>query len=155
MEDVLVIKLNPARQETWRYTGKVLSWRENSVVIEAPFNRDDRPFHEILLKRGDRFVEEYTSDRWYNIYEIYDRDDGSLKAWYCNVSLPAEFEAGQIRFVDLALDLLVYPDGRQEVLDEDEFEALSLGNDLRQGALRALKELQELVRPEDGFRLEL
>ena len=33
-------------------------------------------------------------------------------------------EASQIRYVDLALDLLVFPDGRQLVLDEDEFEAL-------------------------------
>jgi hypothetical protein len=150
---ITVIKLNPRREETWRYSGQVQARGAASVRIRAQFNRDDLPFQEVLLKRGDIFVEDYYSDRWYNIYEIYDRDDGQVKCWYCNVSLPAEFDGDVIRFVDLALDLIVYPDGRQVVLDEDEFTALGLPPDLASGALRALEELKELVRPEQGFHL--
>ena len=153
MDDITVIKLNPRREETWRYTGRTLRRVDSLVRIEALFNRADMPFQEVLLKRGDRFVEDYYGDRWYNIYEIYDRDDGAIKCWYCNVSLPAEIDGGEIRFVDLALDLLVYPDGRQQVLDEDEFAALELDAPTRAGALAALEDLQRLVRPLDGFRL--
>jgi protein associated with RNAse G/E len=154
LEAVTVIKMNPAREETWRYTGQVVERSERSVLLQALFNREDTPFHEIVLKRNDEFLEIYYSDRWYNIYEIYDRDDGRVKGWYCNVSQPAEFAQGVIRFVDLALDLLVYPDGRQLVLDEDEFASLSLSEDMRDKARQALDELKRTVQPKKGFRLD-
>jgi protein associated with RNAse G/E len=111
--------------------------------IEATFNRPDTPFHGILLKQGDRFVETYDSTQWYNIFEMYDRDDGARKGWYCNVTRPAVFADGLITYVDLALDLLVYPDGRQLVLDEDEFAALNLEPAEQDRARQALMELQD------------
>lgn len=152
--DVVVIKLNLAQQETWRYSGRVLRRSEHEVVLEALFNRDDTDFHDILLKNGDRFVEVYYTDRWYNIFEIYDRDDDRLKGWYCNVSLPAQVSDQEIHYVDLALDLLVYPDGRQLVLDEDEFDQLSLDQPTRQQARAALRALQTLFQPPVTLRIE-
>lgn len=154
MEAVTVVKFNPAGEETWRYSGEVLARTDRSVLLQALFNRADTPFHGIVLKRNDRFVEMYYSDRWYNIYEMYDRDNGQIKGWYCNVSLPAEFDHGVIRYVDLALDLLVYPDGSQLVLDEDEFIALELGDDVRANARQGLAELRQLVQPAKGFGLK-
>jgi protein associated with RNAse G/E len=79
---------------------------------------------------------------WYNIYEIHAREDGSVRGYYCNISRPAQIGAETISYVDLALDLLVYPDGRQLVLDEDEFAALPLSAAEREQAIRALGELQ-------------
>jgi protein associated with RNAse G/E len=60
------------------------------------------------------------------------------------VARPAVISAEQVSYVDLALDLLVFPDGMQLVLDEDEFEALPLGAEDRRMALHALQELKEL-----------
>jgi protein associated with RNAse G/E len=101
------------------------------------------PFMGITLKRGDRFMETFYTDRWYNIFEIYDRDDGALKGWYCNVSRPALFEGDNcLSYVDLALDLWVAADGTQTVLDEDEFAELELERDIRMKALAALEELK-------------
>lgn len=151
--EVVVVKLNPAGQETWRYSGRVLRRSDNAVLIEALFNREDSNFHEILLKNGDRFVEEYYTDRWYNIFEIHDRDDERLKGWYCNVTLPAQVTEHEIRYVDLALDLLVYPDGRYLVLDEDEFAELALDEPSRVGARAALEELKRLFKPPVTLRL--
>ncbi len=148
-----VHKLNSKREETWRYTGQELRRTEKGLLIEAYFNRDDTPFHNLILKRNDRFVEAYFFDRWYNIFEMYDRDDGSLKGWYCNVTTPAELHESDIRYVDLALDLLVYPDGRQLTLDEDEFEAEQLDQETQARARQALEALKSLVQPERGFRL--
>ncbi len=142
MSSITVRKLNPAGQETWRYTGCVLEQHADRVVLEALFNRDDIPFHEILLRRGDRFVETFHSDRWYNVFEMYDCDDNHLKGWYCNIGYPAVIGDGSVSYIDLALDLLVYPDGRQLVLDEDEFEVLALAPDVHQRARQALEELQ-------------
>jgi len=129
---------------TYQYEGVLLSRDENSVTIEALFDRDDRPFMDTTLKKGDRFVETFYSDRWYNIFEIYDRDDGQVKGWYCNVGVPAVFEDGVVSYVDLALDLWVSADGKQSILDEDEFAELNLNKELSRGALNGLDELKRL-----------
>jgi len=144
-ETIIVIKLNPDREETWRYPARVLTSNKTSILVEAFFNRSDFLFNGILLKENDRFVESYFSDRWYNIFEIHDRQDDQLKGWYCNITRPAEFNPGQIAYVDLALDVLVYPNGEYLILDEDEFEALELDEATRQAARQALDELVALV----------
>ena len=142
MTDITVRKLNPAGEETWRYTGHVLARQTGRVVLEAAFNRDDLPFHGIVLRCGDRFIETFYADRWYNVFEIHDRDDDRLKGWYCNISRPAVIEDGAVAYIDLALDLLVYPDGRQLMLDEDEYEALALPSEVQQQVRQAMTELQ-------------
>ncbi len=146
-QNVWVIKRNVAREETWRYPARVLSRKPGAVLIEAFFNRPDTPFHGIILGRGDRFIEAYYSQHWYNLYEIHDRLDDSLKGWYCNVTLPAEIDEHTITYVDLALDLLVYPGGKQLVLDEDEFEELALTSQVRAQALDALQTLRDVFTP--------
>ena len=53
-------------------------------------------------------------------------------------------EDGVVSYVDLALDLWVSVDGKQTVLDADEFEALALSEDLRQNAWIGLSDLNQL-----------
>ncbi|MCL4273010.1 MAG: DUF402 domain-containing protein [Anaerolineales bacterium] len=137
-----ILKKNLADEVTWQYDSEILCRDDTSITVEAFFNRDDMPFQEIVLKRNDRFVETFYADKWYNIFEIYDRDDGKLKGWYCNISKPAVIEDGQVSYVDLALDLWVSADGRQTVLDEDELEELKLDDTTRQGAFAGLRELK-------------
>ena len=137
-----ILKKNLADEVTWQYEGEELSRDKNSITIEALFNRDDMPFQEIVLKRNDRFVETFYSDKWYNIFAIYDRDDGSLKGWYCNITKPAIIEIDSVSYVDLALDLWVSANGKQTVLDEDEFEELKLGEALKENVYAGLRELQ-------------
>lgn len=145
-DKVAVVKLNPQGEETWRYEGTVLERGETWVVLEAFFDREDRFFMDTTLKRGDRFVETYYADRWYNIFEIHDRDNQELKGYYCNISSPAQFMDGRIEYTDLFLDLWVSPDGIQTLLDEDEFLAAQLDDVTRQSALRGLAELQSHLR---------
>jgi len=145
MSRMKVLKKNLADEVTWQYDGVVLSRKENAVTLEALFNRDDMPFMDIVLKRNDRFVETFYSDRWYNIFEIYDRDDNHFKGWYCNIGKPAIIGDDFISYVDLALDLWVSANGEQTVLDEDEFEELNLDVELKQKADESLRELQKLL----------
>lgn len=143
MSHIKVLKKNPADEVVWQYEGEVLRRAENEIILEALFNREDLPFMDIVLKRNDRFVETFYADRWYNIFEIYDRDDGKFKGWYCNIGKPAVITDEFVSYVDLALDLWVSADGRQTVLDEDELEALGLSNDLKQKAYAGLKDLKK------------
>jgi uncharacterized protein len=141
---IKVQKKNPTGEVTYEYEGALLRRDEHSIVLEALFDRADMPFMDVVFKTGDRFIEYYYADRWYNIFVVYDRDDGNLKGWYCNIGKPAVFENGTVSYVDLALDLWVSTGGEQSVLDEDEFEALGLNEELRMGALKGLEELKQL-----------
>ena len=146
MSGMKVLKKNLADEVTWQYEGTVLSREENSVTLEALFNRDDMPFMDIVLKHNDRFVETFYSDRWYNIFEIYDRDDSHFKGWYCNIGKPAIIAEDVVSYVDLALDLWVSVDGKQTVLDEDELDELNLNEELKQKVYAGLHQLQEWFR---------
>jgi hypothetical protein len=142
-ELIKVRKCNLAGDVTWEYEGRVLRREANAITLEALFNREDLPFMDVVLKKGDRFIETFYADRWYNVFEIHDRDDDGLKGWYCNIGRPAEIREGSVAYVDLALDLWVAVDGTQSVLDEDEFAALSLSPDIRQQARAALQALRK------------
>ena len=142
---ITVIKRNANGAETFRYSGVILRQEPGLVVLEARFNRSDLSFMGTLLKHGDRFVETFYTDRWYNIFEIHDLDDDRIKGWYCNVGYPAVLEADdRLSYVDLALDLWVAPDGSQTVLDEDEFDALELEGETRRQAWAGLEGLKRI-----------
>ena len=143
---VKVQKKNPTGEVTYEYEGILLNRDEHSVTLEALFDRTDMPFMDVVFKKGDRFVEYYYTDRWYNIFTIHDRDTEKIKGWYCNIGKPAIIEDGVVSYIDLALDLWVSMDGKQTVLDEDEFEALELNEELRMSALKGLDELKNLFR---------
>ncbi len=143
-EPIHVLKLDLQGQVTWQYEGWVIEVLNDGVVLEAFFNRPDLPFQDVVFKHNDRFVETYYTDRWYNIYEIHDRDDDKLKGWYCNVSRPAILGEGTLSYVDLALDLWVSTSGKQTVLDRQEFDALGLDAGERSNALAAMDQLQKL-----------
>ncbi len=145
-DSIRVLKCNLSNEVTWQYDGRILRREANEILLEAFFNREDAPFMDVILKRNDRFLETFHADRWYNIFEIYDRDDDRLKGWYCNIGRPARITDEAVSYVDLALDLWVSADGKQTVLDEDEFESLGLQDEERQQALRALAELQHLFK---------
>lgn len=141
---IKVQKKDPAGKVLIEYEGDELRRDEHSITLEALFTREDMPFMDVTFKKGDRFVEYYYFDRWYNIFVVYDRDDGKIKGWYCNIGKPAVIEDQVVSYVDLALDLWVSAVGKQAVLDQDEFEVLDLDDETKQSALRALEDLKML-----------
>jgi hypothetical protein len=142
---ITVIKRSANGAETFRYSGIILRQEPGLVILEARFNRSELELMGTVLRQGDRFVETFYTDRWYNIFEVHDLEDDRVKGWYCNVGRPAILEADdRLSYVDLALDLWVAPDGSQTVLDEDEFEALELEDETRRQAMAGLAGLKRL-----------
>jgi uncharacterized protein len=139
-------KKNLQGDVVFQYDGEVVQRDGHAIVLEAFFGRDDMIFMNVTLKRGDRFVETFYTDRWYNIFEIFDRDHGAFKGWYCNIGKPAVIEEDVVSYIDLALDLWVAPDGTQTILDEDEFLELNLDDDVRKLACNGMHELQKLLK---------
>ena len=149
-EEVTVHKYDAAGREIWTWTAVSLGGSSTSVRVEARFNGEGATIHGLTLRRGDHFLETYYADRGYNVFAVFDVATGRLKGWYCNVTRPARLEDGHIRFEDLAIDLLVLPDGTIYVLDEDQFEALGLEEGERALARRSLTELRSLAAQRSG-----
>ena len=154
-DDVIVHKLSPSGETLLSYAGRLVARSEEEVVLEASFQRERMELDYVTLTPGDRFVEYFYSGRWYNIFAIYDGEDGGLKGWYCNITRPAVFEDApdgglEVRAVDLALDYFLQPGGREFVLDEVEFAALGLAPAEEAAALAALAELRRLAGERAG-----
>lgn len=142
-EQVTVHKLDHTGVELWTYSGVFVARGDGYAVLEASFDREWAEVGFLKLSKGDRFVESYYADRWYNVFEVHAAGSDRVKGWYCNVGRPARIEPADIYYEDLALDLIVSPKGEIEVLDEDEFAALDLPESDARQARRALELLQE------------
>jgi hypothetical protein len=141
---VQVQKLDPQGRKTIVWAGRVLEHTAEHILLCALFNRSGRDLGYVVLERGDLFLEWYYFARWYNVFQIYSRA-GALKGWYCNIGRPPELAEGELRYVDLALDVFVGPDGDHLVLDADEFAELKAALLSPEDAARAEAGLAELV----------
>lgn len=139
---VTVRKLNHQGRELFRYWAELLEVDDSYVKLAAVFDLPDNATHGITFRKGDRFLEWHYRDRWYNVFAVHDVDSEALKGWYCNITRPAVYQEQVLSADDLELDLVVYPDGSWEVLDEPEFEALDLNDEDRRQARAALEQLK-------------
>jgi uncharacterized protein len=73
------------------------------------------------ISSGTISYEYYWLDRWYNVFRFHE-PDGTFRNWYCNINMPPKFEGSVLDYVDLDIDILIWPGKEPIVLDEDEFE---------------------------------
>lgn len=147
---ITVHKLNHAGVEKLAYPGDVLERGESHIVLQARFTRNRMIFSYVTLNTGDCFIEYFYTDRWYNVFAIFDVADDAFKGWYCNITRPARIEAEQVWADDLELDYFMQPGGHEFVLDQDEFEALRLEEPELSAAHAALAELRKLAARREG-----
>ncbi|GHO89059.1 DUF402 domain-containing protein [Dictyobacter formicarum] len=142
---ITVIKLDPLGAEKIRYSGDVLKQSSREIVVQASWTMAERDLGYTRFEPGDRFVEYYYADRWFNIFDITHKD-GRRKGWYCNIAEPARIRETCIKQVDLFLDVWVDVSGIPLLLDEDEFTmAAMLTTSQRQGARQGLQALLQMV----------
>jgi hypothetical protein len=65
-------------------------------------------------------VERVDSGRWFSVSRMF-RADGALLCWYVNFQRPPVWRPDGWDTCDLALDLVVDPDGKRRWKDEDEY----------------------------------
>ena len=82
----------------------------------------------------------------YKVSKFY-REDGSLMYWYCDIiSYTFDPEKNSYVFTDLLADVLVYPDGKVEVIDVGEIaDALTDGTLTTDEMIPALRSLDSLL----------
>lgn len=142
-----VRKLRPDGSQAFAWDGVILRCDAAGIVLRAQFNVDLVDLGFTTFRRGDEFVEFYYWERCFNVFQI-SAADGVFKGWYANVGLPAELnaDAGELRYVDLELDVWAHATGEFIVLDQAEFDTLLAQRaDLVEAAERGRTELLTLV----------
>lgn len=150
-EAVLIRKLAYDGRETWRWSGSLVERTDGVMVVDAIFNGAPRDLGYMKLEATDLYHEFYYENRWFNIFQVF-RADGLLKGWYCNICKPAHISGNDVAFVDMVLDVFVYPDGRHLVLDEEEFREIAESSYTPEdsaAARDAVEELLQMVRHRD------
>ena len=148
--DLIVHKLDARGEELWRYPGRLMERSHHYARVEATFDLEEVEIGALTLRRGDRFIETYYFDRWYNVFAIFEAGSGNFKGWYCNIARPARLREGDIYAEDLAIDVIVTPRWEIQIVDREEFEALDLSDEDRGQALAALGDLLAQIRGRSG-----
>jgi uncharacterized protein len=140
-------KLDGSSHKAW--PAKLLQFKANLLVVEAVFPTSVS--HQLLgeIPAGTVSIEYYWLDRWYNIFRFLNAT-GGLRNYYCNITMPPAFNGKTLSYKDLDLDLVVFPDGSSQILDEAEFNqnALLMGyhSGIKQQAQAALTELLSFIK---------
>jgi protein associated with RNAse G/E len=118
------------------------------LVFEGIFDVDVDHKELGFIKSGTVSHEYYWLGRWYNVFRFMS-PDGSFRNYYCNINLPPTLSDNVLDYVDLDIDIVVWPDKTYQVLDLDEFEThardMPYPADVRAGAFKALDELMEMI----------
>jgi protein associated with RNAse G/E len=98
--------------------------KKDAEKIELVGTFEDRVEHPDLgiIEAGTVSHERFYLNRWYN-YFIFEQPPGSLRNYYINICMPPSISDGVVDYVDLDIDVIVWPDGRMVTVDMDEFEA--------------------------------
>ncbi|MEQ1921182.1 MAG: DUF402 domain-containing protein [Pyrinomonadaceae bacterium] len=133
-------------RRTW--PGGLISQSDEMLVVVGSFQEDIQHDDLGMIKRGTVSFEHFWFDRWYNIFRFHE-PDGSLRNYYCNITMPPHFADNVLDYVDLDLDLIVWPERGYEVLDRDDLEKnrIKYGypDDVVAGAEKSLAELIVLI----------
>ncbi|MFL5587120.1 MAG: DUF402 domain-containing protein [Ktedonobacteraceae bacterium] len=142
---ITVVKQNPLGEAKVQYQGEIVERTSHNVIIQAFWSRTTKNLGYTSFEPGDRFIEYYYANRWFNIFDIASTA-GERKGWYCNIAEPAIIFDDRIEQVDLLLDVWVTPKGETLILDEDEFASdNTLSEEQRKGARQGLRDLLEMI----------
>jgi hypothetical protein len=73
----------------------------------------------LAKEEGDWGVMEVREEDWI-VHSYYFSQEGRLKGEIYNINTPVEFYDGSLRYIDLEIDVVRYPDGKVKITDEEE-----------------------------------
>ncbi|RMD87737.1 MAG: DUF402 domain-containing protein [Calditrichaeota bacterium] len=97
---------------------------------------------------GDYAITRAQEGQWHYRH-AYFRADGTLLGIYCNLNTPVEFYPDKIRYVDLEVDVIKWPDGRTQLVDQELLEKYVqngvIGDRLKNIVLEKAKDLKSKI----------
>jgi probable ribonuclease FAU-1 len=145
----------------WKATtisrGVVSSFDDGQLTIQRTFKPGGR--YDTLgdrIEAGDHGVVEVIDGGWV-LRRAYFRANGRLIGELYNVQTPVELSPGVVRYTDLEVDVARFPDGRVQVVDEQDLatvvQAGAIAPELAEKALRIAHQLAEVLRSGGDWRV--
>jgi len=101
---------------------------------------------EVRKDPGDYAITEMEEGKWHFIHSYYDRNN-YLKGEYINICTPIEIFPNKIRYVDLEVDVVRYPNGNMKMIDQEHLnKRVKDGTFTEKLAKRALKEAEDVIK---------
>jgi uncharacterized protein len=130
------------------WTCELIERQDPLLLFVGEFENDVEHPDLGCIARGTVSYEYYWLDRWYNIFRFHE-PSGSLRNFYCNINMPPSFDGSVLDYVDLDIDILVWPDFSYTILDRDDYErnAARFGYppEVDERVETAVKELLEMI----------
>ncbi|RLI21475.1 ribonuclease E/G [Candidatus Bathyarchaeota archaeon] len=121
------IEGSPIKIEHVKLSGKTFNLGQGIIEeVKGSNIRFKRVFHKpgfydglkIRKEPGDMAITELKVGEWF-LKTSYYSSNGEYKGTYINLNTPIEFYPYGIRYVDLEVDVCMFPDGGVEILDEE------------------------------------
>lgn len=119
-QTVLIEHVKPEGQLIQLTPGQVraLDPEKARVTIRREFRPGRYDGLGITKEVGDYAITEAEQGSWTIAHSYYSRE-GKLKGSFFNINTPVEFYPDRIRYVDLHVDVVRWPDGRVKVIDRE------------------------------------
>jgi uncharacterized protein len=104
------------------WTAELIDDTQELISLHGVFDSEIRHTELGLIRQGTISEEYFFRDRWFNVFAFFE-PDGTFRNYYCNVCVPPTFDGSRLAYVDLDIDLIVYPQAPPKVLDREEFES--------------------------------
>ncbi len=101
-----------------KFECELLKYNAGEVIVIYRMPRDVQ-LEDLLLPKGSISLGYFWEDRAYNVYHWLD-DNRQTLALYFNICDNTRISTDQVAWRDLTVDILITPDQRCRVLDEDE-----------------------------------
>lgn len=134
------------------WDAELLEMSGNELLFVGVFEYDVAHPELGRIRKGTVSYEYYWLDRWYNTFAFFE-PEGGFRNYYCNICSPPTFEDGVLDYVDLEIDLVVWPGWQYAILDQDEYERnaelFSYSDLIRRNVAESLRELQSMIEAKD------
>ncbi|MBA3354140.1 MAG: DUF402 domain-containing protein [Blastocatellia bacterium] len=139
-----------------KYDGSIRrSWKceligrdDSLLTLVGEFDSDVEHSDLGHIGKGTISYEYFWFDRWYNVFRFHE-PSGNLRNYYCNICIPPIFADDVVDYVDLDIDILVWPDFSYFILDREEYRvnatAFGYPAELSANVEVALNELLEVI----------
>jgi len=134
--DGQLFNLGPAQIEALDDASSMIRFRRN---FEREGTYDGLGTHK---EPGDYAVTEARMGEWF-FKTSYFSKDGQYKGTYVNLNTPMEFYPRGIRYVDLEVDICLWPDGRVKKLDEEKLDTAAAEGLVTEKLTKVVKEKME------------
>ncbi|AMQ18434.1 DUF402 domain-containing protein [Thermococcus peptonophilus] len=131
--------------------GEVLEVSHNPLRVTIKRHLKPGKFYdglELPIEFGDYAITELEAGKWWFVHRYYDKN-GNLKGEYYNINTPVEIYPDGARYVDLEVDIVKWPDGKKEIIDQEElkehYEEGIISEKLYRAVLRITQEVFERI----------